>query len=52
MGTHPAHVRVVLPTPTNIPEITRILREEIAYKGVSVVIPRRECMQTLKRKKK
>jgi indolepyruvate ferredoxin oxidoreductase alpha subunit len=48
----PAHVRVVVPTPTNIPEITRILREEIAYKGVSVVIPRRECMQTLKRKKK
>ncbi len=52
LGVDPAHVRVVVPTPTNIPEITRILREEIAYKGVSVVIPRRECMQTLKRKKK
>ncbi|MBQ3722235.1 MAG: indolepyruvate ferredoxin oxidoreductase [Bacteroidales bacterium] len=52
LGVDPAHVRVVVPTPTNIPEITRILREEIAYKGVSVIIPRRECMQTLKRKKK
>jgi indolepyruvate ferredoxin oxidoreductase alpha subunit len=52
LGVDPAHVRVVVPTPNNIPEITRILREEIAYKGVSVIIPRRECMQTLKRKKK
>ena len=52
LGVDPEHVRVVVPTPTNIPEITRILREEIAYRGVSVVIPRRECMQTLKRKKK
>ena len=52
LGVEPEHVRVVVPTPTNIPEITRILREEIAYRGVSVVIPRRECMQTLKRKKK
>ena len=26
--------------------------EEIEYKGVSVLIPRRECIQTLTRKKK
>ena len=52
LGVDPAHVRVVVPTPANLPEITRILREEIEYRGVSVVIPRRECMQTLKRKKK
>ena len=52
LGVAPEHVRVVVPTPANMPEITRILREEIEYRGVSVVIPRRECMQTLKRKKK
>ena len=52
LGVDPAHVRVVVPIPANIPEIKRILREEIEYRGVSVVIPRRECMQTLKRKKK
>ena len=52
LGVEPEHVRVVVPTPANMPEITRILREEIEYKGVSVIIPRRECMQTLKRKKK
>ena len=26
------------------------IREEIEYKGVSVIIPRRECVQTLNRK--
>jgi indolepyruvate ferredoxin oxidoreductase alpha subunit len=30
-------------------EIKSILREEIEYKGVSVIIPRRECIQTAKR---
>lgn len=30
-------------------EITRIIREEIEYKGVSVIIPRRECIQTAAR---
>ncbi len=52
LGVSPEHVRVVVPIPANMPEITRILREEIEYRGVSVIIPRRECMQTLKRKKK
>ena len=50
LGVAPEHVRVVVPLPKNMEEITRIIREEIEYKGVSVIIPRRECMQTLKRK--
>ena len=50
LGVEPEHVRVVVPLPKNMEEITRIIREEIAYDGVSVIIPRRECMQTLKRK--
>jgi indolepyruvate ferredoxin oxidoreductase alpha subunit len=32
-----------------MPEITAIIREEIEYRGLSVIIPRRECMQTLQR---
>ena len=40
----------MVPLPKNMPEITRILREEINYQGVSVIIPRRECIQTLSRK--
>ena len=50
LGVAPEHVRVVVPLPKNMEEITRIIREEIEYKGVSVIIPRRECMQTLQRK--
>jgi indolepyruvate ferredoxin oxidoreductase alpha subunit len=49
LGVEPEHVRVVVPLPKNYDEMERILREEIAYNGVSVIIPRRECIQTLKR---
>jgi indolepyruvate ferredoxin oxidoreductase alpha subunit len=52
LGVKPEHVRVVVPLPKNMEEITRIIREEIEYKGVSVIIPRRECIQTLNRKLK
>jgi indolepyruvate ferredoxin oxidoreductase alpha subunit len=30
----------------------QLIREEIEYKGLSVIISRRECIQTLARKKK
>ena len=51
LGVPAEHVKVVVPLPANMEEITRILREEIEYQGVSVIIPRRECMQTLRRHK-
>jgi indolepyruvate ferredoxin oxidoreductase alpha subunit len=50
LGVEREHLHVVVPLPANMPEITRILREEINYHGVSVIIPQRECMQTLGRK--
>ena len=50
LGVEPAHVRVVVPLPKNMEEITNTIREEINYKGVSVIIPRRECLRTLARK--
>ena len=49
LGVEPAHVRVVVPLPKHMEEIKQILREEIAYNGTSVIIARRECIQTLKR---
>lgn len=49
IGVDPAHIRVVVPLPKNMEEIKRTLREEVEYNGVSVVIPRRECIQTFKR---
>lgn len=49
VGVAPEHVRVAVPLPKNMEEMKAILREEIDYPGVSVVITRRECLQTLKR---
>ncbi len=50
LGVEPEHVRVVVPIAKNMEEITAIIRSEIEYPGVSVIIPRRECIQTLNRK--
>lgn len=49
LGVPQEHVRVVVPLPKNMEEIKNVLREEIDYNGTSVVIARRECIQTLKR---
>ncbi len=49
LGVEPEHVRVIVPQPTKIEEIKALIREEINYNGVSVIIPRRECIQTLAR---
>lgn len=52
LGVEPEHVRVVVPLPKNMEEITNTIRDEINYKGVSVIIPRRECIQTFRRHSK
>ena len=49
LGLSDEHLKVVVPLPKNMPEITQTIRDEINYKGTSVIIPRRECMQTLQR---
>ena len=49
LGLSDEHLHVVVPLPKNMPEITSILRQEINYNGTSVIIPRRECLQTLQR---
>lgn len=49
VGVAPEHIRVVVPLAKNMEEIKAILKEEIEYKGLSVIIPRRECIQTFKR---
>lgn len=49
VGVEPEHLHVVVPLPKNMEEIRDIMRREIEYRGVSVIIPRRECIQTLKR---
>lgn len=52
LGVDPQHVRSFIPLPKNIEQAKQIIKEEIDYNGVSVIIPRRECLQTLKRHQK
>ena len=52
LGVKPEHVKVLTPLPKYHDEMVKVLREEMLYEGVSVVIPRRECIQTLARSKK
>lgn len=52
LGVKPEHVRVLTPLPKYHDEMVKVLREEFLYEGVSVIIPRRECIQTATRSKK
>ena len=52
VGVHPDHVRVVTPLKKYHEDVVKVLKEEIEYEGVSVVIPSRECIQTIKKSKK
>lgn len=52
LGVDPEHIRVVVPLKKNYEEMKQIFRDEMNYNGVSVIIPRRECIQTLSRKKR
>ena len=52
IGVEKEHIRVMNPIPKNHDELLQILNEEFAYQGVSVIIPRRECVQTLRKKLK
>ena len=51
LGVDPDHIRVLSPLPKNLEQNTAIIREEVAYNGLSVLICRRECIQTAKRHK-
>lgn len=52
LGVKPEHVRVVTPLPKYHNELVNVLREELIYNGVSVIIPTRECIQTATKSKK
>lgn len=52
IGVDPNHLREIVPLKKNYDEMKNMIREEIEYKGVSVIVPCRECIQTLARKKR
>jgi indolepyruvate ferredoxin oxidoreductase alpha subunit len=52
LGVSPEHIRVIIPLPKNHQLNTGIIKEELAYHGLSVIIARRECVQILGDKKR
>jgi indolepyruvate ferredoxin oxidoreductase alpha subunit len=44
-GVDPEHIHVIEALPKNHEKLVSLIREELAFKGVSVIIPRRECIQ-------
>jgi indolepyruvate ferredoxin oxidoreductase, alpha subunit len=52
LGVEREHLRIIIPLRKNHNENVRIISEELDYKGVSVIISDRECIQTATRKKK
>ena len=49
LGVEKEHIRTIVPLPKNYPEMEKVIREEIEYHGVSVIVCRRECIQTARR---
>ncbi len=52
VGVDPDHIHVLESLPKNHELLVQILKKEIAHNGVSVIIPRRECIQKLARRRK
>ncbi len=52
VGVDLEHIRLFVPLKKNHHEIVEIIREEMAFEGVSVIIGRRECVQRIAKTKK
>jgi indolepyruvate ferredoxin oxidoreductase alpha subunit len=51
IGVDSAHFHILPAHPKKVDELAQVLRTEFEYKGLSVVIAVRECIETVKRKK-
>lgn len=52
LGVAPDHIRSIIPKRNTHDQFVQIIKEELAYEGVSVIIPKRECVQTQLRRAK
>ncbi len=50
IGVDPEHIKVIKPLKNQHDVNVQIIKEELEYQGVSVIIPTRECIQTLNRR--
>ncbi|MDD3695210.1 MAG: thiamine pyrophosphate-dependent enzyme [Lentisphaeria bacterium] len=52
IGVNPEQLKVIVPLPKNHRENVQTITEALAHQGLSVIIARRECVQTLRKKVK
>ena len=52
IGIDSEHLHVIEALPKNHERLVKLIEDEIAYSGVSVIIPRRECVQKSARSKR
>lgn len=52
IGVAPEHIRTIVPLRKNHEENVNVFTEEFGFRGVSVIISTRECIQTATRKKR
>ncbi|MBU2650276.1 MAG: indolepyruvate ferredoxin oxidoreductase [Bacteroidetes bacterium] len=50
IGVKEEHIKVIKPLPKYHEENVKVIMKELEYPGVSVIIPRRECIQTLNKR--
>jgi indolepyruvate ferredoxin oxidoreductase alpha subunit len=50
IGVHPDHLKEIIPLKKKFEDMKNLIREEIEYSNVSVIVPCRECIQTHARK--
>ena len=52
LGVEKEHIRVIKPLPNQHEINVQVMKEELAYEGLSVIIPTRECIVTMQKKNK
>lgn len=52
VGVSREHVRVIEPLPKNLEKNARVIKEELDYKGTSVIVAVRECIHETRKRKR
>jgi indolepyruvate ferredoxin oxidoreductase alpha subunit len=52
VGVDKDHIRTIIPLPKNLDTNVKVIKEELEYKGLSVIIAARECVQQARKKRR
>lgn len=52
LGVKKEHIRVIEPLPKNLEKNTQVIKEELDYEGLSVIVALRECVQEMQKRKR